>query len=184
MSCYRIPSLAAIAFAAAFTGCSSDRFEPAPPAPATVPVSAPLRDSVSGTKIFFTPLTLQMEALQLGPNATQLFLKMLKTKPVHSQISQMTAAPMGIFTIGDKEYQWHGNGVTLGGGREERLWSGPYLQRLINAVMKGPCNTPEDMALILSILEADLQLGNTPMEGPGAYPGGGDALNPMGVRGP
>lgn len=104
---------------------------------------------------------------------------MLTNQPAHSEISQMPALPMGAFRVADAEYLWHGNGVIRGTGREERLWHGPYLQRLIAAVMREPHRNRESVQRILDALECDSTVASTPVDGAGAYPGGGDALHPV-----
>jgi hypothetical protein len=119
------------------------------------------------------------EPFQLGPRSAQLFLDMLTNQPVHSEISQMDAAPMGTFIVGGTEYLWHGNGVIRGKGRDERLWSGSYLQRLIVDVMRQDHSTREAVQRILDTLEQDSTIASTPLQGPGQYPGGAnDALHP------
>lgn len=89
----------------------------------------------------------------------------------------MPAAPMGTFTVGSTDYLWHGNGVIRGTGSQERLWHGPYLQRLITEVLRKQHDSRESIQQILDLLESDRTIAATPLEGPGAYPGGGDALH-------
>jgi len=115
---------------------------------------------------------------ELGLRSSELFLDMLTNQPIHTEISKMPAAPMGTFTVCGVDYRWHGNGVTRGRGRKERLWYGPYLQRLIATVMQEDHSSPGSVQRILDALEMDPTVANTPLEGPGAYPGGGDALHP------
>lgn len=123
-----------------------------------------------------------LEPFQLGPRSSQLFLKMLTNVPIHTEISQMPAAPMGKFTVGGTNYLWHGNGVIRGTGREERLWHGPYLQRLIIEVMQKPSASREAIQGILDGLENDRGVADTAVDGPGAYPGGTDALHPVSIN--
>ena len=119
------------------------------------------------------------DPFQLGPRSSQLFLDILTNQPVHSEISQMPALPMGAFTAGGTEYLWHGNGVIRGQGRSERLWYGPYLQRLIIEVMREKHGSRESVQRILDALEQDSTVASTPLQGPGQYPGGAnDALHP------
>jgi hypothetical protein len=91
----------------------------------------------------------------------------------------MLAAPIGTFTVGSTDYLWFGNGVIRGTGHEERLWHGPYLQRLIIEVMRKEDLSRESIQLILDALESDATVAATPLDGPGAYPSGGDALHPL-----
>lgn len=118
------------------------------------------------------------ESFQLGPKSARMFLDMLSKRPVHSSISEMPALPMGRFTVGSAVYSWHGNGVIRGKGADERLWYGPYLQRLIKDVQPIVGGDRKDLQKLLDDLEADDTVSMTPLEGPGAYPGGGDALHP------
>jgi hypothetical protein len=121
------------------------------------------------------------ESFQLGPKSARLFLDMLSKRPFHSNISEMPALPMGRFTVGGADYYWHGNGVIRGKGADERLWSGPYLQRLLKEVrLIG--GDRESLLQLLNALEADDTVAATPLDGPGAYPGGGDALHPTEIR--
>ena len=123
--------------------------------------------------------TVSPEPFQLGPKSSQLFLDMLTNQPVCSQITQMPAASMGKFRIGPVQYLWHGNAVIRGAGREERLWHGPYLQRLIVEVMRKEPRNRDSMQRILDTLEQDPTIASTPLEGPGKYPGGvNDAVHP------
>ncbi len=115
---------------------------------------------------------------ELGPRSSQLFLEMLKEQPIHTEISQMPAAPLGIFTVEGVDYLWHGNAVIRGHDREERLWHGPFLQRLIIAKTEEQPFGQDAMQKLLDELENDPTVAETPLEGPGAYPGGGDALHP------
>lgn len=137
-----------------------------------------------GTKITLTMGNVSPDPFLLGPRSSQLILDMLTNQPVHTQISQMPALPMGVFRVGDAKYLWHGNGVIRGTGSDERLWHGPYLQRLIVSVMKESPGSRESVQRILDALESDPNVGSTPVEGPGAYPGGGDALHPARVGDP
>ena len=132
-----------------------------------------------GTKVTLTMRMVSPDAFQLGPRSSQLFLDMLTNQPVHSEISQMHALPMGTFTAGGTEYLWHGNGVIHGKGRSERLWHGPYLQRLITEVMREEHGSRESVQRILGTLEQDSTVASTALQGPGQYPGGAnDALHP------
>src|SRR5690348_6704487 len=132
-----------------------------------------------GTKVTLTMPMVSPDPFQLGPRSSQLFLDMLTNQPVHSEISQMPALPMGTFTVGGTKYLWHGNGVIRGKGREERLWHGPYLQRLIILVMHEEHGSRESVQRILDTLEQDSTVASTPLQGPGQYPGGAnDALHP------
>lgn len=90
----------------------------------------------------------------------------------------MPALPMGAFKAGGVEYLWHGNGVTRGTGNEERLWHGPFTQRLIADVAKAGYETKE-ISSILNAIEQDPSVADTTVGGPGAYPGGSDALHPV-----
>jgi hypothetical protein len=131
-----------------------------------------------GTKVTLA-MRVSPEPFQLGPRSSQLFLDMLTNQPVHSEISQMPASPMGKFTVGSTEYLWHGNGVIHGKGRSERLWHGPYLQRLITEVMREEHGSRESVQRILDALEQDGTVASTPLQGPGQYPGGAnDTLHP------
>lgn len=94
----------------------------------------------------------------------------------------MPAAPIGVFTIGTTKYLWHGNAVIRDKGDNERLWHGPYLQKLITAYNKEKKENRQRMQKILDALEKDHDITKTKMEGPGAYPGGGDALHPIEFR--
>ncbi len=124
-----------------------------------------------------------MEQFQLGPKSAQLFLDMLTNQPVRSEVSQMPALPMGTFTVGTATYLWHGNGVIRDQGRDERLWHGPYLQKLINEVMGHKMDSRTAVQRILDALEQDSTVANTPLQGPGQYPGGAnDALHPVILR--
>ena len=137
----------------------------------------------SGMKVSFR-MRVSPEPFSLGPRSAQLFLDMLTNQPVHTEIGQMPALPMGTFMVGGTEYLWHGNGVIRGRGREERLWRGPYLQRLITAVMREDHGSRESVQHVLDGLEQDPTVATTPLEGPGAYPGGGDALHPARIGDP
>ncbi len=129
-----------------------------------------------------TAVTLRMwflrEPLQLGPRSSQLFLDMLAAQPVHSRISEMPAKAMGVFTVSGTDYYWHGNGVIHSFGRNERLWHGAYLQRLIRVDLGSEMNR-ESLQRFLDSLEQDPTVESTPLDGPGAYPGGRDALHPV-----
>jgi len=107
---------------------------------------------------------------------------MLSRRPIHTEISEMPALPIGRFAVASNEYFWHGNGVIRGRGAEERLWFGPYLQRLIIEVTRKGPSSRKEMQQILDDLEADDTVANTPLDGPAAYPGGGDALHPSHFR--
>jgi hypothetical protein len=126
-------------------------------------------------------MTRELIQIQLGPKSARLFLDMLAQQPVHSEISQMPALPYGKFTVEGAEYFWHGNGVIRGRGRSERLWYGPYLQRLIVDVMRVPIpvERKDSIQRIFDALEQDPTVANTPLQGPGQYPGAAnDALHP------
>lgn len=92
----------------------------------------------------------------------------------------MPARPMGSFTVADVVYLWHGNGVIRGMDRKERLWHGPFLQRLIMEVMRQEgLKSRDSLQHILDTLEKDATVANTPLQGPGQYPNGAnDALHP------
>jgi hypothetical protein len=133
----------------------------------------------ASTKVTLTMRMVSPDPFQLGPHSSQLFLDMLTNQPVHSEISQMPALPMGTFTVGGTQYLWHGNGVIRGKGSEELLWHGPYLQRLITVVMREEHANRESVQRILDALEQDSTVASTPLQGPGQYPGGAnDALHP------
>jgi hypothetical protein len=117
----------------------------------------------------------------LGPRSSKLFMAMLEQPPVSSHISSMPAAPMGVFTVAGTEYLWHGNAVIHGTGRDERLWHGPFLQRLISDVA-AEGYSPKDYQALLDNIEIDPNTSRTPTGGPGAYPGGSDALHPVSVE--
>ena len=91
----------------------------------------------------------------------------------------MPAEPMGVFRVSGAEYLWHGNGVIRGTGPEERLWHGPFTQRLISDVTHAEKEDKQTLLGILAAIEADPNVANTPLDGPGAYPGGADALHPI-----
>jgi len=121
------------------------------------------------------------DSIELGPKTAQLFLKMLAQPSIHTEISSMPAAPLGSFVVNGNHYAWHGNAVTRGIEAEERLWHGPFMQRLIRDYGNAGYR---DAAAILAAIEADPNVESTSVEGPGAYPGGTDALHPNtgGVR--
>src|SRR5436190_14512243 len=132
-----------------------------------------------GTRVTLTMSTISPEPFQLGPRSSQIFLDMLTNQPVHREISQMPASPMGTFNVGRAAYLWHGNGVIRGEGRDERLWHGSYVQRLIVEVMREKHNSRESVQSMLEALEQDSAVASTPLQGPGQYPGGAnDALHP------
>jgi len=128
----------------------------------------------SGTKVTLRMEDILTEPFQLGPRSSQLVLDMLTNQPIHSNISQATALPMGTFTVGDTQYLWHGNAVIRGKGRNERLWHGPYLQRLIADVVREHPRDHLSLQRILDKLESDSTVATTALAGPGAYPGAGD----------
>jgi hypothetical protein len=133
----------------------------------------------AGTPVSLTMRMVSPEPFQLGPKSSQLFLNMLTNQPVHSEISQMPAAPMGTFMVAGTHYLWHGNGVIRGTGRHERLWYGPYVQRLIIEIMHREHSTRESVQHILDALEQDGTVATTSLQGPGQYPGGANnALHP------
>jgi hypothetical protein len=134
-----------------------------------------------GTKVALIMRDVSPDSIQLGPRSAQLFLDMLARTSVHTRISSMPAAPMGTFTVGDANYLWHGNAVIRGTGAEERLWHGPFTQRLISDLMGSPHDTRESVIAVLDAIEGDPAVADTPVQGPGAYPGGGDALHPIPV---
>ena len=76
------------------------------------------------------------------------------------------------------DYLWHGNAVIRGSGSDERLWHGPFLQRLLQTIMDEKPKGREAFQKILDTLEKDPTVPNAKLNGPGAYPGGGDALHP------
>ena len=131
----------------------------------------------AGTEVSLEAWVASEAPFTLGPRSSQLFLDMLSQEPVQSDISSMTAAPMGTFTVDGNGYDWHGNGVIRVTGQGERLWHGPFTQRLINDVMRKDHATRESMQSILDEIEQDAAVANTPVTGPGHYPGGvNDAL--------
>ena len=133
----------------------------------------------AGTTVTLTIREISPTPFQLGPRSSKLFLDMLTNQPVHSQISQMPAYPLGRFTVGSNLYLWHGNGVIRGKDRHERLWHGAFVQRLVRERMSWGTNAPEEMLKILDKLEADPSVADTRIDGPGQYPGGAnDALHP------
>jgi hypothetical protein len=156
----------AIGLAVALVACSPS------PRPDHYPTGTAVKLKLYGTR---EPIQ-----LHLGPKSAQLFLDMLARQPVHSEISQMPAAPYGKFSVQSAEYFWHGNAVIRGRGRSERLWYGPYLQRLIIDVMRLSYPPRRDSIQgVLDSLERDPTVVNTPLQGPGQYPGGdNDALHP------
>ena len=91
----------------------------------------------------------------------------------------MPAAPYGVFSVAGVDYLWHGNGVIRGEGRSERLWHGPFLQRLVREFHKHGGIDADVVRKILESLENDPSIASAPMEGPGAYPGGADDLHPV-----
>jgi hypothetical protein len=123
-----------------------------------------------------TPVSLNYrgQAFVLGPRSGQMFLQMLATTPLRSGVSRLPAAPMGEFIVDKKRYHWHGNAVVRGGGDRERLWYGPFTQRLI----RSPIGEPADMRRVLDELERDPTLADTPLDEPGAYPGAGKGGKP------
>ncbi|MCP5522983.1 MAG: hypothetical protein H7A46_15710 [Verrucomicrobiales bacterium] len=135
-----------------------------------------------GTRVTFEMTRVMADEpirIQLGPRSSQLFLDMLARPPVHSEVSRMPALPYGRFTVGEAEYLWHGNAVIRGKGRDERLWYGPFLQRLIQDVkpVPVPVERKEIIQSIFDALEQDPTVADTPLQGPGQYPGGAnDAL--------
>lgn len=159
---------------ATFVGCQPP--SPAPRAPGTImaPDIHPPDSKVSLVVGFGS-----REPIPLGPRSSQLLLQMLAGPSVHTDISTMDARPMGTFIVGEVAYLWHGNGVTRGTGNEERLWRGPFTQRLISDIMATQSFTRESAVTLLSVIESDPTVATTPVEGPGAYPGGGDALHPL-----
>ena len=130
-----------------------------------------------GTKVSLVMRFVSPDSIQLGPRSAQLFLDMLARPSVHTRISSMPAAPMGTFTVGDENYLWHGNAVIRGTGDDERLWHGPFTQRLISEFMGSVHNTRESVLAVLNAIESDPAVADTPVQGPGAYPRGGDALH-------
>lgn len=124
-----------------------------------------------------------MVEFSLGPKSGNHFITLLSEVPVHTSISEMPADPIGYFYVGETEYIWHGNAVIRGEGKYERLWHGRYLQSLINAIYRGGFEDPTEETLreILSELEQNPPMVDVQLEGPGAYPGGGDALHPVGM---
>lgn len=90
----------------------------------------------------------------------------------------MPALPLGAFKVGGVVYLWHGNGVIRGTGSDERMWQGPFTQRLIADVAKAG-DDDQEIPAILDAIEEDPSVANTPVSGPGAYPGGSDALHPL-----
>lgn len=155
-----------IALAISLPGCGDD--SPRELVPDTYPV---------GTRV---TLKYRSGEFVLGPKSAQLFLEMLANTPIRSQISMMPAAPWGEFAVDGNRYYWHGNAVIRGKGERERLWHGPLLQRLIYSTSGRSSSLDSgEMQSILDKLENDPTVRNTPLEGPGAYPGGGDALHPI-----
>lgn len=115
----------------------------------------------------------------LGPKSAQMFLEMLAKTPIRSQISTMRARPWGEFVVDRKKYYWHGNAVIRGSEDDERLWHGPLMQRLINDTRY--LSDLKQVQVTLDKIENDPTVSKTPLEGPGAYPGSGDALHPITV---
>ena len=115
------------------------------------------------------------DPIVLPPHMAKAFVEMLQRQPVHSEIGSMPAAPLGYFEVGEKHYLWHGNGVIYGKGSEELLWHGPVTQILIERWSKERYDENRLPQVVSSITEADLKAAQ--LEGPGAYPGGTDALH-------
>lgn len=130
----------------------------------------------AGTVVLFEWDLAEGEPIPLGPNSTKMFLDMLAQPSVHSHISSMTAAPIAYFHIGYTVYAMHGNAVTRGRGPEERLWHGPFLQRLITDAMNQSDDSRAALVKVLNTIEQDPDVAKTSLEGPGAYPGGGPAI--------
>ena len=132
-----------------------------------------------GSTVFLEMRHPAAQTFELGPKSTALFLDMLTNQPVRSAIGQMPALPLGTFIVGTNRLLWHGNGVILGKGSQERLWHGPFLQRLAEEKMKSTWDDPGATQRILDLLENDPSVPSTPLGGPGQYPGGANnALNP------
>lgn len=136
----------------------------------------------SGTAVSLNVDDIPGGPVVLGPRSSQLFLSMIAKDSVHSEISSMPAAPLGVFTASTAIYEWHGNAVIRGTGTQERLWHGPFTQRLIVDWTKSDLKDRQSLLRILTAIEEDPNVANTPLEGPGAYPGGGDALHPYIIR--
>lgn len=162
MRCNRISHSLVWFLLTALVGCSS------PPAPDIYP---------QGRNVTLKIWYASPDPFTLGPNSSKLFLDMLATEPVRSDISSMPAAPMGVFTVDGKHYDWHGNGVIRVTNGEERLWHGSFTQGQINDVMRQEHNSRETMQAILDEIENDQSVESTQVTGPGQYPGGSnDAL--------
>ena len=118
--------------------------------------------------------------IRLGSVNSLRFASMLTTTPLHTRISEMLAAPMGAFTYEGKSYLWHGNGVIHGTGADERLWSGPLLQYLINEMAEnGYTDVRGTVIASLARLESVRGELSISPSGLGAYPDGRDALHPI-----
>lgn len=117
----------------------------------------------------------ELSEFRIGPESARQFIEMLAQSSAHTRISEMPADPMGHFYVGETEYAWHGNAVIRGEGRHERLWHGPYLQNLINALSRDgyEVRTRDAVQTILDELEAAPGRAGVKVEGPGVYPGGG-----------
>jgi hypothetical protein len=173
--------LIVIALVWSLAGCSQHQ-----PIPNTVSnrdshavVNSRLPDTVlSGTDVYFVSWETSSPPIKLRPRSTKLFLEMLARPSVHTEISSMPALPMGSFKVGGVEYLWHGNGVIRGTGSEKRMWQGPFTQRLIEEVAKEGY-APQTIPSILNTIEEDPSVADTTVSGPGAYPGGSDALHPL-----
>ena len=173
--------LIVIALVWSLAGCSQHQPIPgnAPNLASHVAVGSRQPDFVpSGIDVFFVEWGASSPPIKLGPRSTKLFLEMLTRPSVHMEISSMPALPMGAFKAGGVEYLWHGNGVIHGTGNEERMWHGPFTQRLIADVAKAGYETKE-ISSILNAIEQDPSVSDSTVGGPGAYPGGSDALHPV-----
>jgi hypothetical protein len=68
-------------------------------------------------------------------------------------MEQLPGPPMGKFTVAGRDYLWRGDEVIRGRGRTERVWRGPYLQRLITEIMRQDHRSRESVQRILDTLE-------------------------------
>ena len=152
-------------------GCSSSTKPGAPMPSIALPTNTPVTFRVfNGSSTTYT----------LPPKLAANFIQMLGKPAIHTQISQMPALPNGFFSAGSYHFDWHGNAVIEGSADSERLWSGPLLQLFIQSKLYP--KKPEEIQALLDDWEAHPEQFNAiKMDGPGAYPGGGDALHPAGL---
>ena len=120
------------------------------------------------------------EPIRLGPINSNRFATMLKTTPVHTRISEMPAAPLGAFTHEGRVYLWHGNAVIHGSGSDERCWSCPLLEYIVTDwAATGYSDQRATVTQALARLETVRGEIVIRTSGPGAFPGGSDALHPI-----